>query len=177
MDFPHRNPTLEKWEIRKEGTEFARWCKELGRNLLFFDGSSKGNPGEAGGGGVLYGPEGDVNFTYSWNLGTESNNIAEALALWQGLNQALLHGIQDISVVGDSKLIIHFINSQTLPSSFRLCQVLRRISLLTPSFSSIKFFHVLRKNNEQADNAANEAIPLGKGVLKVNDVHSLFSIP
>jgi len=126
---------------------------------------------------VLYGPEGDVNFTYSWNLGTDSNNMAEALALWQGLNQALLHGIQVLTVVGDSKLIIHFINSQKFPSSIRLCQVLRRISFLTPFFRSIELFHVLRFNNGQVDKAANEVIPLGKGVLKVNDVYSMFPIP
>ena len=101
----------------------------------------------------------------------------EALALWQGLNQALLHGIQVLTVVGDSRLIIHFINSQTFPSSNCLRQVLQRISLLIPLFLSIDFFHVLRMNNGQADKAANEAIPLGKGVLKLNDVLSLFPIP
>ena len=101
----------------------------------------------------------------------------EALALWQGLNQALLHGIRVLTVVGDSRLIIHFINSQTFPSSNHLRQVLRRISMLIPLFRSIDFFHVLRMNNEQVDKATNEAIPLGKGVLKLNDVLSLFPIP
>ena len=90
---PHRPPTLQKWEIRKDRASFELWCKEIGRNLLFFDGASKGNPGEAGGVGALFGPDRDLNFTYSWNLGIDSNNMAEALALWQGLNEALLHGI------------------------------------------------------------------------------------
>ena len=126
---------------------------------------------------MIFGPDGDLNFTYSWNLGIDPNNMAKELALWQGLNQALLRGIQDLTVVGDSKLIIQFINSQTFPSSNRLRQVLRRISLLIPLFRSIDFFHVLRMNNGQADKVANEAIPLGKGVLKLNDVLSLFPIP
>jgi ribonuclease HI len=177
MDLSPRVQSLEKWEIRKENSNFDLWCKDLGRNLLFFDGASKGNPGNAGGGGVLYGPEGDMKITYSWNLGIDSNNMAEALALWQGLNQAIIHGIQELTVVGDSKLIINCINSKTLPSSYRLCQVLRRIFLLIPAFHFIDLFHVLRKNNVQADKAANEAISLSKGILKVNDDHQLVSIP
>jgi len=177
LDYSPRIQALEKWEIRKEEPEFELWCKNLGRNLLFFDGASKGNPGNAGGGGVLYGPDGEMKLSYSWNLGTESNNVAEALALWQGLNQAIIQRMQDLTVVGDSKLVINFLNTNSLPSSYRLCQVLRRIFLLIPSFRNIEFYHVLRKNNGQADKAANEAIPLGKGVLKVNEDLCLGAIP
>ena len=151
--------------------------KVSGRNLLFFDGASKGNPGEAGGGGVIFGPNGNLNLTYSWNLGIDSNNMAEALALWQGLNQALFHGIQDLTIMGVSKLIIHFINTQTFPSSIRLRQVLLRISMTIPSFRTIDFFHVLRMNNGLANKAANEAIPLSKGVLKLNDDINFYHIP
>ena len=133
--------------------------------------------GEVGEGGVIFGPDGDLNFTYSWNLGIYSNNMAEALALWQGLNQALLRGIQDLTIVGDSKLIIHLINTQNFPSSNRLCQVLLRISMIIPIFRSIDFFHVLRMNNGLTDKATNEAIPLSKGVLKLNDDLSLCHIP
>ena len=177
MGLPHRSPTLQKWEIRKDRASFELWCKELGRNLLFFDGASKGNPGEAGGGGVIFGPDGDLNFTYSWNLGIDSNNMAEALALWKGLNKALLRGIQDLTVVGDSKLIIHCINTQTFPSSNQLRQVLLRISMIIPIFRSIEFFHVLRMNNGLAEKAANEAIPLRKGALKLNDDLKFCHIP
>ena len=177
LDYSPRIQALENWEIRKEEPEFELWCKNLGRNLLYFDGASKGNPGNAGGGGVLYGPDGEMKLTYSWNLGTESNNVAEALALWQGLNQAIIQRMQDLTVVGDSKLVINFLNTNSLPSSYRLCQVLRRIFLLIPSFRTIEFYHVLRKNNGQADKAANEAIPLGKGVLKVNEDLCLGAIP
>ena len=126
---------------------------------------------------MLFDPDGNLNLTYSWNLGIESNNMAEALALWQGLNQALLCGIQDLKVIGDSKLIIHFLNSHSFPSSIRLHQVLLRISMIIPLFRSIDFFHVLRMNNGLADKASNEAIPLSKGDLKLNDDLILCHIP
>ena len=97
---------------------------------------------------MLYDPEGNLNLTYAWNLGIDSNNMAEALALWQGLSQAIRLGIQDLTVVGDSRLIIHLLICRALPSSSRLRQVIQRIFLLMPLFSSIEFFHVLRSHNE-----------------------------
>ena len=103
--------------------------------------------------------------------------MAEALALWQGLSQAIRLGIQDLSVVGDSRLILHHLICREFPSSSRLRQVIRRIFLLMPLFSSIEFFHVLRVHNEQVDNAANETISLGLGVLSINGVQSLEPIP
>ena len=117
-------PLLQNWEIRKDKEGFETWCKEQGRSLLFFDRAAKGNPGEAGGGGVLYDPEGNMNLTYSWNLGIDSNNMAEALALWQGLSQAIRLGIQDLMVVGDSRLIIHHLICRSFPSSTHLRQVI-----------------------------------------------------
>ena len=133
--------------------------------------------GAARGGGVLYDPEGNLNLTYSWNLGIDSNNMAEALALWQGLSQAIRLDIQDLTVVGDSRIILHHLICREFPSSFLLRQVIRRIFLLLPLFSSIEFFHVLRDLNEQADSAANEAISIGLGVLSINGVQSLDPIP
>ena len=97
---------------------------------------------------MLYDPEGNLNLTYAWNLGIDSNNMAEALALWQGLSQAIRLGIQDLTVVGDSRLIRHHLICYIFPSSSRLRQVIRRIFLLMPLFSSIEFFHVLRVHNE-----------------------------
>ena len=35
---------------------------------LFFDGALKGNPGVAGGGGVMINPEGNNELEYYWNI-------------------------------------------------------------------------------------------------------------
>jgi ribonuclease HI len=75
-------------------------------HILFFDGASKGNPSLAGAGGVLVNPDGNPNFIFSWGLETETNNKAEALALWQGLHQAIKNNIQDLVIIGDSRLSI-----------------------------------------------------------------------
>ena len=39
---------MRSWEIRTEGPKFERWLTQLHKEVLFTDGASKGNPGEAG---------------------------------------------------------------------------------------------------------------------------------
>eukprot|EP00253_Pinus_taeda_P022475 PITA_22475 len=94
------------WEIRLEELEFIKWRSALEDHCLFFDGASKGNPGIAGSGGVLLNPGGFTEMRFHWGLGIETNNRAQALALWQGLNLAINKNILSLSVFGDSRLII-----------------------------------------------------------------------
>ena len=72
---------LENWEIRLDNSQFENWLKERKLFKLFFDGASKGNPGEAGGGGVVINPTGKVEIEYPWNIGHETNNMVEAYGL------------------------------------------------------------------------------------------------
>ena len=53
------------------------------RNIfkLFFNGASKGNRGMTGGGGVIISSEGKTQTEYYWNIGQDSNNMAEAYGL------------------------------------------------------------------------------------------------
>jgi hypothetical protein len=64
------------------------WIQKQKTHTLCFDGASKGNPGEAGAGGILYDPRGKTTSRYHWNLGTETNNKVEAYALLKGVQLA-----------------------------------------------------------------------------------------
>lgn len=44
--------------------------------------------------------------------GVGTNNIAEILSLWIFLSFALIHGVTDLKVFGDSKLIIDWLTSK-----------------------------------------------------------------
>ena len=142
----------------------------MNSNFLSFDGASKRNLGEAGGGGIIRNPNGNIILRYAWGLGIESNNKAEALALWQGLTQALFINIQDLIVLGDSRLLIQALNQNTRVANGQLQHVIDKIILLWRQFHSIQMFHVLRGNNAQADEEANAGARLEKGCMRLNGV-------
>ena len=91
---------------------------------LFFDGASKGNPGRAGGGGVVICLEGKNDIEYYWNIGQDSNNMVEAYGLWQGLKQLKEKGVDEVMVFGDSRLIIQAMNGQNHCKNVRLVRLI-----------------------------------------------------
>ena len=76
---------MESWEIRLNKVQFGNWMKERRIVKLFFDGASKGSPRMAGGGGVIISLEEEIEMEYFWNIVNDSNNMAEAYRLWQGI--------------------------------------------------------------------------------------------
>ena len=93
---------MEIWEIRLDKSQFGNRLKERKMFKLFFNGASKGNPGMAGGGGIIICPEGKIQVEYFWNIGTDTNNIAKAYRLWQGIKQLKEKGVEEAIVFGDS---------------------------------------------------------------------------
>ena len=146
-------------------------------HYLFFDEASKGNPGAAGGGGVLLNPDGSTLLRYHWGLGFESNNRAKALALWQGLSLALNRNIHSLTVFGDSRLIIQALNSHSTPSQIHLVLILKKIRFILAKFRKISFYHILRHLNSQADLEANLGSARSQRSLSVNSEESLCIIP
>jgi len=170
-------PKSRKWEIRLPEQEFLRWRSSLEEWWLQFDGASKGNPGEAGGGGVLIDANGSTKISYAWGLGYASNNQAEFLALWQGINQALKLGITKINIAGDSKQVIDAINLNKSPKDMCLAQIYKKIRLLLDKFQGYKIYHVLRELNKDADKEANIGSTQAKGQIQINEDLSSYPIP
>ena len=165
------------WEIRLEESEFIKWRSALEDHCLFFDGASKGNPGIAGSGGVLLNPGGFTEMRFHSGLGIETNNRAEALALWQGLNLAINRNILSLSVFGDSRLIIQALLFPKTPHQVHLAPIIKKIRLLLPKFNKIAFFHILRALNTQADLEANLGSLCSRRSLVINSTESSCAIP
>ena len=167
----------EEWEIRMDKVQFENWLKERKIFKLFFDGASKGNPRRAGGGGFVINPRGKTEIEYSWSIRHESNNMVEAYGLWQGLKQVQKLGVEEVVIIGDSRLIIHALIKGRKGNNERLEGLLKRIRYMAKSIRKIEFFHVLRELNENADEAANKFIDLGCYELTVNSKISLETPP
>lgn len=74
--------------------------------ILHTDGGSRGNPGPAATGYLLY-EDGKLVDSGGDYLGTATNNFAEYTALISGLKMALKHDIQDLTCKLDSELVVN----------------------------------------------------------------------
>lgn len=123
----------------------------------YFDGGSRGNPGIAGAGAVLYDPTGAKVWEGAKPLGRCTNNEAEYMAASMVLGEALRRGVSELELLGDSKLVI-----QQLSGAWRIKEP--RLQALASSFNeaasglSVVFTWIPRSDNSEADRLANLAM-------------------
>ena len=130
---------------------------------LFFDGCCKGNPGPGGAGAVLYDAEGKEIWNHSVFVGEKTtNNIAEYTGLLIGLQEAKKREIANLSVKGDSLLVIKQMRGEYKVNSENIKELFLQSKELEKQFIRISFIHVYRKDNSRADALSNE------GLLKQN---------
>ena len=125
---------------------------------LYFDGCSKGNPGQAGIGAVLY--EGDTEiWAAARYIGDKrTNNEAEYRALIMGLEEASERRIEELTVFGDSQLVINQVNGVYKVKADKLFDLYDRVQMLQKCFHFVEFHHVYREQNTRADQLSNIAL-------------------
>lgn len=124
---------------------------------LLFDGCSKGNPGEAGCGAVIY-KNGTEVWSSSKYLGKRTNNQAEYAGLIMGLKECVNLKLNAVKVQGDSLLVINQMNLKYMVHSELLLQQNKMAVYLASQIPLIKYEHVYRKDNKRADELANMAL-------------------
>jgi len=127
----------------------------LADHILFFDGCSKGNPGEAGIGAVIYDKNGSEIWSYSGYIGKATNNESEYRALIVGLTQAIKNNINSLIVFGDSQLVIKQVNGEYDVKAINLIEFHSTVLRIKKNFEYIEFNHILRTKNKKADQLAN----------------------
>ncbi|MCO5603808.1 hypothetical protein L7F22_057960 [Adiantum nelumboides] len=126
---------------------------------LFFDGAFRRATGKAGGGFVLVNPEGEVVMKEQVTLdGSTSNNEAEYDILISGLKICLAQKIQRLMVKGDALLIVKQILGIWACKNERLKTKVTSIRKLFSQFEEVQLYHIPRKENEDADLLAQQAI-------------------
>ena len=126
-------------------------------HTLYFDGCSKGNPGRAGAGAVLYDDVGSEVFAESVFVGYRAtNNEAEYTGLILGLTEALKRGITtELLVRGDSQLIVRQMQGKYKVNSPKLAPLHKCATTLASKFAKIDYEHVYRDKNQRADALSN----------------------
>lgn len=126
--------------------------------ILYFDGCSKGNPGPGGAGAVLY-YKGEEIWGASKFVGIRAtNNTAEYGGLILGLQEALVREIRELTVRGDSQLVIKQMRGEYQVKSQKLLEPYTNAKTLVEYFENISFEHVYRDKNKRADELSNMAL-------------------
>ena len=122
------------------------------------DGAARGNPGPAGIGVVVTGPDGEVLATIAEGIGETTNNVAEYTAAIEGLRRARELGATDVLLRSDSRLLIEQLSGRFKVKNERLKRLHRQAKDLAMGFEAIAYEHVPRERNTQADVLANEGV-------------------
>lgn len=125
---------------------------------LFTDGASRGNPGHAGAGIVLRGPDGAIVCRAKRFLGVCTNNEAEYRALNMGLETALRGKYRNLQIYLDSELVVRQLEGTYKIKNTRLSELSKESKRLLSFLDSYSIRHIPRKENAAADKLANEAI-------------------
>ena len=121
-----------------------------------FDGCSKGNPGLAGAGAVIYNDSHEEIWSGSLFVGKNiTNNHSEYAGLILGLEQAVQLNIKALIVRGDSQLIINHMTGKYKCKNENLLAYYTKAKNLERNFQKIQYLHVLREYNKRADELSN----------------------
>jgi len=126
---------------------------------------------------VILDANGEIVLSYEWGLGHISNNRAEALALYQGLLQLGKLGTDVASIYGDSAVVISSMVQKRDPLNVCLQQTLSRCQSLAHHVKDLRFHHVLRSLNKDADKQANKACARPQGSLVCNGAETYHHLP
>jgi ribonuclease HI len=126
--------------------------------LAYSDGASRGNPGPAAIGAVIFDGQGRELYRISRRLGVATNNEAEYRAAIAALEAALALGARRVELRMDSELVVRQITARYRVRNPRLIRYHRRILALRDRFQEVVVRHVPRNENRLADSLANQAL-------------------
>ncbi len=123
------------------------------------DGGSRGNPGPAGYGAVVYADDHvTVLAERKEAIGTATNNVAEYRGLTAGLAAAAEAGATHVAVRMDSKLVVEQMSGRWKVKHPDLAALHAQARELAAGFAEVTYTWIPREQNGYADRLANEAM-------------------
>ena len=124
----------------------------------YFDGGARSNPGPAGYGVFIVDDQGAVLAELYEPLGIATNNVAEYRGLIAALQWAADRELKQVTVKGDSQLIIEQMRGNYKVKHEGLKPLYLRARLLVMQIGDVRFEHVRREQNTEADRLSNLAM-------------------
>lgn len=123
------------------------------------DGGSRGNPGPAGYGSVVWTADHQTVLAESKQaIGHATNNVAEYRGLIAGLTEAARLGATEVDVRMDSKLVVEQMSGRWQVKHPDLKALITEASAVAAKFGRIGYAWIPRAENSHADRLANEAM-------------------
>lgn len=128
------------------------------RLIVACDGAARGNPGPAGVGAFLTDALGDVVAEIAEGIGVATNNVAEYKAAIRGLERARELGATDVLLRSDSRLLVEQLSGRFKVKNPTLQRLHAQVRELASAFERIRYEHVPRERNTDADRLANQGV-------------------
>ncbi|WP_179474230.1 bifunctional RNase H/acid phosphatase [Mycolicibacterium vinylchloridicum] len=127
--------------------------------LVEADGGSRGNPGPAGYGCVVWSADHQtVLAEHGTAIGVTTNNVAEYRGLIAGLEEARALGANEVAVSMDSKLVVEQMTGRWKVKHPAMAELQQQARALASTFDSVTYQWIPREQNSYADRLANEAM-------------------
>jgi ribonuclease HI len=123
----------------------------------WFDGSAKPNPGRCGIGVRIDGPDG-VRIELAQPAGHGNSSEAEYRALIALLETAVAHGARDLTICGDSRVVIDDVGGPDLYAAPALAAYRARVLALLAELPGTRLRWVPRHKNLEADALSQRAL-------------------
>jgi ribonuclease H / adenosylcobalamin/alpha-ribazole phosphatase len=123
------------------------------------DGGSRGNPGPAGYGSVVWTADHETVLAESKQaIGSATNNVAEYRGLIAGLEEAVKVGATEVDVRMDSKLVVEQMSGRWQVKHPDLKVLMEQARSLAATIGRVDYAWIPRAENSHADRLANEAM-------------------
>jgi probable phosphoglycerate mutase len=136
--------------------------------VAYIDGGARGNPGPAGYGAFIQSPEGNILAELHGALGIATNNVAEYNGLLAALQWAIDHNERRIHIRADSELLVKQMRGEYKVRNAGLQPLYVRARLLAAELDVVKFEHVRREFNKEADRLSNIGMDEAEKRLKTD---------
>ncbi len=129
--------------------------------LIQTDGASRGNPGPAAYGFVIY-KDGEVMMKEGKTLGVTTNNIAEYTGLVKALEYLADNvdsgEVEELAIEADSQLMIRQLCGMYKVKHDGIRQLFNQIKAMLSEYSEVTYKHIFREFNKEADELGNLAL-------------------